>query len=88
MSGARRRAHRAFYAATRRSGRTVLLLGPFDEKGVAVSALEPARELLYLALPDQGPVPAEVEVQEVLVPSGGRAPAGELNGVALRLHGH
>ncbi|WP_251151289.1 hypothetical protein [Cellulosimicrobium sp. Marseille-Q4280] len=76
-----------FYAATHQHGRTQLLLGPFTEKGIALTAVDAARDLLYVTRRDLGPVPAGVEVTEVTMPGIDLLPAGELNDVALHLHG-
>lgn len=82
-----RRTTLAFYVATRSNGAQVrLLLGPFTEKGVAASALDAARELVYLLEPDCGPTPAPVEVVALPVQRGSSPRPGELNGSALRLY--
>lgn len=75
-----------FYAATSAHGRTELLLGPFTEKGIALTAVDAARDLLYVTRPDLGPVPLEVEVVEVTMPGIDLLPSGELNDMALHLH--
>lgn len=75
-----------FYASTRAGARTELLLGPFTEKGIALTALDHARDLFYVTRPGLGPVPADVEVTSVTAESLDRLPAGELNAIALALH--
>ena len=86
MSRDKARQVTGFYASTRRRGRTELLLGPFAEKGVALTAVEPARDLLYLTRPGLGPAPVRVDVTRVTMPSLDQLPSGRLNDVALHLH--
>lgn len=76
-----------FYAAAAEPGRPLrLLLGPFAERGLAVSALEPARDLDYLvAGGSHHPVPTRVRVVTLRVRDRTGAPAGELNAAAIRL---
>ncbi|GEL47175.1 hypothetical protein CHO01_22910 [Cellulomonas hominis] len=76
-----------FYAATTRAGEQVLLLGPFQEKALALQAVEPARDLLYQTVPDLGPVPPPVEVTAVTVGRDQSPPAGRLNSLAIALLG-
>lgn len=76
-----------FYAATRQGGSTELLLGPFTEKGIALTSLDAARDLLYVTRPGLGPVPPGLEVVEVTMPGIDLLPTGRLNQSALHLHG-
>jgi hypothetical protein len=75
-----------FYASTRVGARHELLLGPFTEKGIALTALDHARDLVYVTRPGLGPVPAVVEVTSVTAACQDQLPAGELNAIALALH--
>lgn len=76
-----------FYAGVVEPHRPVrLLLGPFAERGLAVTALEPARDLDYLvAGAAASRVPTRVSVVSLRVPGGVTPPAGELNGAAVNL---
>ena len=78
---------RVFYAGVVEPDRPArLLLGPFQERGLAVAALEPARDLDYLvAGAARCPVPTRVRVVPLRVPDGVMAPTGELNAAAVGL---
>lgn len=76
-----------YYAGVVEPNRPVrLLLGPFRERGLAVAALEPARDLDYLvAGAARSPIPTHVCVVPVQVTENVTPPTGELNEAAVDL---
>lgn len=75
-----------FYVTAEIRGRLHYLLGPFDERGVAATALATARDLSPEL--DPGFAFARFDVAPYRVPSIVRqAPAGELNALAIATFG-